>query len=134
MHGLHHYGVVVHRRNGTLLGGTKPVLLHASGNHERLARAMLGEGYASHLPPLSSGGGGGGGGSAGKARAAALSRMWTERFAGVDAWAGGDADGVFKAHPVLLVDAAVAAAGARDAESSVCAVTTVGALMEGSTE
>ena len=121
MHGLHRYGVLVRRFNGTLGGGAHPFVLHASGNHERLARAMLGEGYATDLPPPS-------GGGSSKARAVALSRKWTERFF---AGAGGGDGGLD--HAVLLIDsAAVAAGGAAHAgESSVCAVTTVGALMEG---
>lgn len=98
----------------------RPLLLHASGNHERMARAFLGESYlhelgASIAMPATA-----------KGRAAAVERRWHQTFAA----ATGGGLGALLSHPVLLIDAAPAVDGGAGGAhlDSVCEVTTLRAL------
>ena len=116
------------RRNGS----SGSLLLHASGNHDRLARALLGEGYASslHLPSA-----GGRRGMVG--RASLVERSWRDYFysaasrsspgrrGGGPSRGGGDSS--LLAHPVLMVDAA---GGER--KSPVCSIAPLGELIKAS--
>ena len=125
-HGAHEPLRELHRRrqsNGSValgFGARRPLLVHASGNHDRLARAFLGDNYAQRL------------GSLGLAssdwsprkRAAAIERLWHQQLTPSASLGGlgrrGEGRRVMD-HPVLLVDSASGTAP--------CAITTVGALL-----
>ena len=114
---------------------TRPLFLHASGNHDRLARAFFGERYLQEL-----GAAGKPSGSA-RSRVVALTRKWQTLFTSV--WHAGDGhhrhsgdgdalDGeariegglaALRRHPLLLIDAANGAGSSRT-----CTLSTVGAL------
>ena len=83
-HGPHEPLKELHRRrhgNGSVALGfgtaRRPLLVHASGNHDRLARAFLGDNYAERLGSL----GLAASDSSPRKRAAAIERLWYQQLA-----------------------------------------------------